>query len=324
MSQRRSAIVLEAGVERMSLVVSAFAIENGPGPQVGSSDSSGSCDELARRPARRGAASRCRACGARRPCTAGRRGRAPRARCAAPPPGSRRTSCPCARTRSRSCSLELASPGRRRPRSATFATPACSASARAASMKRSRRRRRAPRRRRRPARRSAGSCRRSRSRCRARARPVAGVEAKRLLAVRAEPGRDDVPELDEAVEQDAVPGLDRPPRWLKQPFPRPDGSPFYMALRTCGCRSSLPMVGFAHSECGTCRGRVYVPRQVDRTHQERVAAGPADVSEQGGRGAGCERRGCAPRRSACGAHGVGGAAWLSVLLARTRTSCSHR
>ena len=40
-SQRRSAISSKPAILQLSLIVSALAIENGPGPQVGSSDSSG-------------------------------------------------------------------------------------------------------------------------------------------------------------------------------------------------------------------------------------------------------------------------------------------
>src|SRR2546430_4202105 len=45
MSQRWNATSSKPAFNRMSLVVSASAIENGPGPQVGSSVSSGFCDE---------------------------------------------------------------------------------------------------------------------------------------------------------------------------------------------------------------------------------------------------------------------------------------
>ena len=82
---------------------------------------------VARRPARRGGASRCRACAARRPCRGGRPGAAPRGRCASPRPGWRRTSSPSARRRSRS-GPRTRSPGRRATAKLTFSTPASSAS----------------------------------------------------------------------------------------------------------------------------------------------------------------------------------------------------
>ena len=100
MSQRCREMSSNPARTRMSVVVSALAIENGPGPQVGSSVASGG-SRTARRPARRGAARRCRACVATPPCRGGRRGRAPAARFVGRPLDWRRTSSRSARRRSR-------------------------------------------------------------------------------------------------------------------------------------------------------------------------------------------------------------------------------
>ena len=178
---------------RTALVVSASAIENGPGPQVGSSDSS-----LRSRNPDTTSSARCSQSlsSLRRQTTsaqapAGRERE--RGRCAAPPRGWRRTSCPCARRRSRRA-RRTRSPERPRRGSSCCRAPA-SLRLGAGHLDEALAPRRSPppRRRVRPARPAAGPCRRTRSPRRARARRgsagTAPGRARRVPRGRWSPGR---------------------------------------------------------------------------------------------------------------------------------------
>ena len=133
-SQRCRQMSAKPACRRMSLVVSASAIENGPGPQVGSSYSSGG-SRSPRRSSGRGRASRCRSAAATRPSPACRPARARCATLRSAATGLAKNIVPNRRTPGRSAppspSLCTSATAKR-----TLATPASAASRRAVSMNR--------------------------------------------------------------------------------------------------------------------------------------------------------------------------------------------
>ena len=97
----REGDVLEAGAEEHVRDRVRVRHRERPRPAARCLGLLGLVEVVGPRPARPGASSRCRSCGARRPCSGFLLGPATRGRCAAPSRGWRRTSSPSARRRSR-------------------------------------------------------------------------------------------------------------------------------------------------------------------------------------------------------------------------------